>query len=130
MGTFLFVLKKMDFLFFYNIFIFLYRKKHKIAEERLSLYEIKITLTVRNFTRTDLGTYTCISTNSLGRANTTIRLYEIRIPTTIATTTTTKATTTTRRSSLPFFLGFSDFSLFFLTLQQRRQRQLLNQQPS
>lgn len=95
---------------YYLYIVFLYRKKHKIAEERLSLYEIKITLTVRNFTRTDLGTYTCISTNSLGRANTTIRLYEIRIPTTIATTTTTKATTTTRRSSLNFF--FCVFHIF------------------
>ncbi|GAB0090667.1 Immunoglobulin-like domain [Sergentomyia squamirostris] len=68
-------------------------KKHYISEEKLSPYEFRLKLVVRNFSRSDLGIYTCISTNSLGRANGTIRIYEIKIPTSTSTTSTTSTTT-------------------------------------
>lgn len=40
-------------------------------------------LTIRSFSSTDVGTYHCVSTNSLGRAEGTLRLYgnSIDIPT-------------------------------------------------
>ncbi|XP_055700744.1 lachesin-like isoform X1 [Phlebotomus papatasi] len=73
-------------------------KKHHISEEKLSPYEFRLKLVVHNFSRSDLGIYTCISTNSLGRANGTIRIYEIKIPT---TTTTSTTTTTTPKPTTP-----------------------------
>lgn len=44
-------------------------------EEKVSLYEIRMRLTIRNFTNTDLGTYKCVSTNTMGRANSTVHIF-------------------------------------------------------
>lgn len=86
-------------------------------------------LTIKNFNELDAGIYTCISSNTLGRANSTIRIYgemkhfvvffgveheknsniccsfihfaEVKVPTTEPTTipTTIPTTTTTRRTT-------------------------------
>ncbi|XP_046400586.1 lachesin-like [Ischnura elegans] len=55
-------------------------RKHIIQEEKTS-YKVHLRLTIRSFNKRDIGTYTCVSTNSLGRADGTVRLYEIKMPT-------------------------------------------------
>ncbi|XP_069677292.1 lachesin-like [Periplaneta americana] len=52
--------------------------KYSIRENR-SAYKVFMWLVIRSFGRTDIGTYNCVSTNSLGRAEGTLRLYEIKI---------------------------------------------------
>ncbi|KAL0270862.1 UNVERIFIED_CONTAM: hypothetical protein PYX00_008133 [Menopon gallinae] len=49
-------------------------KKYIIDEERSS-FKVHLKLIIVDFSRTDLGTYMCASSNSLGRADGTIRLY-------------------------------------------------------
>jgi hypothetical protein len=44
------------------------------VENRTS-YKIHLKLTINHFSRRDLGTYMCVSTNSLGHADGTVRLY-------------------------------------------------------
>lgn len=58
------------FLLYYNI----YRPKYMITEKRNGFRGI-MTLLVRSFSPSDVGTYHCVSTNSLGRAEGTLRLY-------------------------------------------------------
>lgn len=58
------------FISFYNI----YRPKYMITEKRNGFRGI-MTLLVRSFSPSDVGTYHCVSTNSLGRAEGTLRLY-------------------------------------------------------
>lgn len=48
--------------------------KYGITEQR-SGYKGIMRLTIRSFSPTDVGTYHCVSTNSLGRAEGTLRLY-------------------------------------------------------
>ncbi|XP_065223044.1 lachesin [Planococcus citri] len=50
--------------------------KYNVREKR-SNYIVHMWLLVRNFNETDVGTYACISTNSIGRAEGTIRLYDL-----------------------------------------------------
>ncbi|XP_021921564.1 lachesin-like isoform X1 [Zootermopsis nevadensis] len=52
--------------------------KYSIRENR-STYKVFMWLMIRSFGRSDIGTYNCVSTNSLGRAEGTLRLYEIKI---------------------------------------------------
>ncbi|XP_075979535.1 protein CEPU-1-like [Anticarsia gemmatalis] len=52
--------------------------KYTISEERSS-YRVMMKLTIRYFSRSDIGTYNCVSTNSLGKSEGTLRLYEIKI---------------------------------------------------
>ncbi|XP_012255717.2 lachesin-like [Athalia rosae] len=52
--------------------------KYSIREER-SGYRVLMWLLIRRFTQEDVGTYNCVSTNSLGKAEGTLRLYEIKI---------------------------------------------------
>ena len=49
--------------------------KHDIKEKYISVYTAKTSLKIKNFTETDEGSYMCISSNSFGKANRTIRLY-------------------------------------------------------
>ncbi|KAF5281313.1 hypothetical protein FQR65_LT14774 [Abscondita terminalis] len=65
-------------------------KKHSISEERQG-YRVSMTLIIRNVLRRDIGTYSCVATNSLGKANGTIRLYE---STSVTYQTTTASPTT------------------------------------
>lgn len=50
------------------------RPKYGITEQK-SGYKGIMRLTIRSFSPTDVGTYHCVSTNSLGRAEGTLRLY-------------------------------------------------------
>lgn len=43
--------------------------------ERISQYEIRMTLVIKDFGKNDLGTYMCVAANTVGRADGTIRLY-------------------------------------------------------
>uniref|UniRef100_A0A1B6CG20 Ig-like domain-containing protein n=1 Tax=Clastoptera arizonana TaxID=38151 RepID=A0A1B6CG20_9HEMI len=52
--------------------------KYSIREKR-SGYTVFMALLIRGFMMTDIGTYNCVSTNSLGRAEGTLRLYEIKV---------------------------------------------------
>ncbi|GFG28149.1 hypothetical protein Cfor_08243, partial [Coptotermes formosanus] len=58
----------------------LHGTKHSIVENRTS-YKVHLKLTINQFSRGDLGTYMCVSTNSLGHADGTVRLYEIKVAT-------------------------------------------------
>lgn len=59
------------FPFFYSN---IYRPKYMITEKRNGFRRI-MALLVRSFSPSDVGTYHCVSTNSLGRAEGTLRLY-------------------------------------------------------
>ncbi|KAL1502646.1 hypothetical protein ABEB36_007760 [Hypothenemus hampei] len=50
------------------------RSKYSIREDR-SAYKVYMWLVIRLFSQADIGTYNCVSTNSLGRAEGTLRLY-------------------------------------------------------
>ncbi|XP_028027456.1 limbic system-associated membrane protein-like [Bombyx mandarina] len=52
--------------------------KYTIREEKAS-YKVSMWLTIRQFSRNDIGTYNCVSTNSLGKSEGTLRLYEIKL---------------------------------------------------
>ncbi|XP_049871505.1 lachesin-like isoform X1 [Pectinophora gossypiella] len=54
------------------------RPKYTIREEKTS-YKVSMWLTIRQFARSDIGTYNCVSTNSLGKSEGTLRLYEIKL---------------------------------------------------
>lgn len=53
---------------------FCYSAKYSIHETR-STYKVVMYLTIKSFNLADRGTYNCVSTNSLGRAEGTLRLY-------------------------------------------------------
>ncbi|CAK1581242.1 unnamed protein product [Parnassius mnemosyne] len=52
--------------------------KYTIREEKSS-YKVSMWLTINQFSKNDIGTYNCISTNSLGKSEGTLRLYEIKL---------------------------------------------------
>jgi hypothetical protein len=54
--------------------VFSCRPKYSIRENR-SAYKVFMWLVIRSFGSSDIGTYNCVSTNSLGRAEGTLRLY-------------------------------------------------------
>uniref|UniRef100_A0A182KHG3 I-set domain-containing protein n=1 Tax=Anopheles christyi TaxID=43041 RepID=A0A182KHG3_9DIPT len=51
--------------------------KYQVQDVTKSLYEAKMSLTVRSFQKEDVGSYRCIAKNSLGEVDSSIRLYEI-----------------------------------------------------
>uniref|UniRef100_A0A182NYV3 I-set domain-containing protein n=1 Tax=Anopheles dirus TaxID=7168 RepID=A0A182NYV3_9DIPT len=51
--------------------------KYHVQDVTKSLYETKMSLTVRSFQKEDVGSYRCIAKNSLGEVDSSIRLYEI-----------------------------------------------------
>uniref|UniRef100_A0A182R1D7 Ig-like domain-containing protein n=1 Tax=Anopheles farauti TaxID=69004 RepID=A0A182R1D7_9DIPT len=51
--------------------------KYHVQDVTKSLYESKMSLTVRLFQKEDVGSYRCIAKNSLGEVDSSIRLYEI-----------------------------------------------------
>ncbi|KAK5638410.1 hypothetical protein RI129_012705 [Pyrocoelia pectoralis] len=93
-------------------------KKHSITEGRQG-YRVSMTLIIRNVLRRDIGTYSCVSTNSLGKINGTIRLYEIKLqtraPTTTTTATTTTTTTTTEKATDTTIITYPPTPLILLT---------------
>nr|XP_022900206.1 lachesin-like [Onthophagus taurus] len=52
--------------------------KYYIREDKNS-YKVFMWMTIVRFSEDDIGTYNCISTNSLGKAEGTLRLYEIKV---------------------------------------------------
>jgi neurotrimin len=52
--------------------------KYHIEEERVG-YKVSMLLQIRNFGEEDAGVYMCTSTNSLGKIEGSIRLYQIGI---------------------------------------------------
>ncbi|KAK7578213.1 hypothetical protein V9T40_010418 [Parthenolecanium corni] len=52
-------------------------EKYEIQTEIRSQFETKMTLRVKNFHRSDMGTYKCNAKNSVGGVESSIRLYEI-----------------------------------------------------
>lgn len=50
-------------------------RKYELSEEKVSLYELRTSMTIKNFTHADLGTYNCVSTNTMGRANSTVYMF-------------------------------------------------------
>ncbi|CAB3244646.1 unnamed protein product [Arctia plantaginis] len=54
--------------------------KHEISEERISLYQLRTILVISQFESHDVGTYTCVATNTLGKAEGTLRLYGFAVP--------------------------------------------------
>ncbi|XP_074095099.1 lachesin isoform X1 [Cotesia typhae] len=51
--------------------------KYTMSEERMSDYSVQMRLIIRNLQKTDLGGYKCISKNSIGEAESNIRLYDM-----------------------------------------------------
>lgn len=49
--------------------------KYVVQEHSRSLYEMKMTVTVKKFEKDDVGSYRCIAKNSLGEVDSSIRLY-------------------------------------------------------
>ncbi|KFB41814.1 AGAP001048-PA-like protein [Anopheles sinensis] len=54
--------------------------KYHVQDVTKSLYETKMSMTVRSFQKEDVGSYRCIAKNSLGEVDSSIRLYEIPGP--------------------------------------------------
>lgn len=52
--------------------------KYTIRENK-SAFKVVMWLVIRHFGSSDIGTYNCVSTNSLGKAEGTLRLYEIKL---------------------------------------------------
>ena len=50
-------------------------RQNFVISEKKDAYKLTLTLTIKKFSEDDVGTYTCISTNSLGRKQGTSRLY-------------------------------------------------------
>ncbi|KAH1012333.1 hypothetical protein HUJ05_011508 [Dendroctonus ponderosae] len=52
--------------------------KYLVRENRIG-YRVYMSLLIKSFSAKDVGTYNCVSTNSLGKAEGTLRLYEIKL---------------------------------------------------
>jgi len=70
--------------------------KYTVMEEKTKEYSTRMQLHIKDFQESDVGVYTCISTNSLGKSDGTIRLYEIP-PAERATAAAPRATTLTQQ---------------------------------
>ncbi|XP_063994284.1 lachesin-like isoform X1 [Diachasmimorpha longicaudata] len=54
--------------------------KYSMSEEKLSVYSVQMRLIIRHLHKNDLGGYKCISKNSIGEADSSIGLYDMRLP--------------------------------------------------
>lgn len=57
-----------------SFYLSCYRNKYT-TQEKKSGYKVVMVLTVHNVTKTDIGTYTCIASNTVGKADASIRIY-------------------------------------------------------
>lgn len=51
-----------------------YRGKFSIQERR-SGYKVVMVLTIQNVSKTDIGTYTCVASNTKGKNDDSVRIY-------------------------------------------------------
>ena len=58
-----------------DVIIAVFSDKYTVMEEKTSEYSTRMQLQIRDFQASDVGVYTCISTNSLGKSDGTIRFY-------------------------------------------------------
>ncbi|KAJ3627960.1 hypothetical protein MTP99_015293 [Tenebrio molitor] len=65
------------------------------TQEKRSGYKVIMVLTIHNVNRSDIGTYSCVASNTMGKSDASVRIYEIKLTTTSTTTTTTTTTTPT-----------------------------------
>ncbi|XP_057327938.1 protein amalgam-like [Microplitis mediator] len=91
--------------------------KYEIHEER-SGYQVVIALVIKKFTEQDVGTYVCIASNILGKAEGTSRLYKINLTDDVSiigglaeAARGSRSSSNTRPSSL-FFISLGAISLF------------------
>lgn len=49
--------------------------KYAFSESLQSYYKLRLRMKISNFSASDVGVYSCIASNVMGRANSTIRLY-------------------------------------------------------
>ncbi|XP_015599058.1 lachesin isoform X2 [Cephus cinctus] len=54
--------------------------RHEVQALANSTFEVRMTLTIRNLQKQDVGSYRCAAKNSLGEVESSIRLYEISMP--------------------------------------------------
>ncbi|XP_046751773.1 lachesin-like [Diprion similis] len=54
--------------------------KYTMTESSTSVYSVRMSLVIRNLNKQDLGGYKCISKNSIGDAENSIRLYDMELP--------------------------------------------------
>lgn len=57
------------------IHLFFWSRAKHIVEEMRDNYRVVLKLTVKKFNLSDLGTYTCVATNGLGKSEGAVRLY-------------------------------------------------------
>ncbi|XP_032670656.1 lachesin-like [Odontomachus brunneus] len=60
--------------------------RHDVQAVTRSQFEVRMTLTIRNLQKHDVGTYRCAAKNSLGDVESSIRLYDIAAPAKTQTT--------------------------------------------
>lgn len=78
--------------------------KYTVLEEKTKEYSTRMQLHIKDFQESDVGVYTCISTNSLGKSDGTIRLYEIP-PAERVTVAAPRATTLTQQIEIDLIEG-------------------------
>ncbi|XP_075210761.1 neurotrimin-like [Lycorma delicatula] len=85
----------------------LHGPRQQVLEEKDG-YRVSLKLKLLDLTESDLGTYTCVATNSLGKAEANIRIYQIKLPSSTAAPTTTPALETTTISTTTIIRRSSD----------------------
>ena len=55
--------------------MYYFSDKYTVLEEKTTDYSARMQLQIKDFQESDVGVYTCISTNSLGKSDGTIRFY-------------------------------------------------------
>ncbi|KAK8734603.1 hypothetical protein OTU49_005894 [Cherax quadricarinatus] len=53
-------------------------RKYNVSEEQQGFYVTQMSLTIRNFTKSDATTYRCVASNSLGASASSVQVYEIQ----------------------------------------------------
>lgn len=56
------------------IFVLCFRPKYFIEEVKTN-YKVNMYLNIQNLDKNDLGTYRCFATNSMGHANSSVRVH-------------------------------------------------------
>ncbi|XP_063912299.1 lachesin-like isoform X2 [Zophobas morio] len=75
------------------------------TQEKKSGYKVIMVLTIHNVSKTDIGTYSCVASNTMGKSEASVRIYEIKLTTTSTTTTTTPSPPATTTTETNLILG-------------------------